>query len=223
MPSPTAEASGGAARAPERDLHAAVAALAAARRGDPVPPDRTADALAAVDAALARHQDAVYAMCQRIVGDPQRAREIAQDAMFVAFRKLHEFRGDSAFRTWLLGIARFKAMRAVRKRRDLLSEEGFLEVGDDARPVMSQLRRHEREELVRQASLAVLDELEQEAVHLRYVEGLGQEDITRILELTGASGARGLLVRCRRKLKGELERRLAAMGHGTSFIRTTWS
>lgn len=204
-------------------LNRAIASFAAARRGDELPPDRVAEALAVLDAELARHQDAVYAMCQRIVGDPQRAKELAQDAMLEAFRKLHGFRGDSSFRTWLLGIARFKAMRAVSKRRDLLSEEGFLEVSDETRPVLAQLRQHEREQLIREASLAVLDEVEQEAVHLRYVEGLGQDEITRILQLTGASGARGLLVRCRRKLKGELERRLAAMGHGVSFLRTAWN
>jgi RNA polymerase sigma factor (sigma-70 family) len=204
-------------------LNGAIASLAAARRGEDVAAERTASALAVLDRELARQQDAVYAICQRIVGDPQRARELAQDAMLVAFRKLHEFRGDSTFRTWLLGIARFTAMRAVRKRRDLLSEEGFLEVSDETRSVLAQLRQHEREELVRQASLAVLDELEQEVVHLRYGEGIGQDEITRILQLTGASGARGVLVRCRRKLKGELERRLAAMGHGTSFLRTAWT
>lgn len=200
-----------------------MAALASARRGEPVGAGQTAAALQVVDAALAQHQDAVYALCRRIVGDPERSREIAQDALLVAFRKLHDFRGDSSFRTWLLGIARFTALRAVRKKRDLLAEDGLIEVGDGARPVPSQLRRHEREELLRQASRAVLDELEQEAVYLRYVEGLGQDEITRILGLTNASGARGLLVRCRRKLRAELDRRLAEMGHGASFLRTAWT
>lgn len=205
------------------ELQRAITDLASARRGEPVGPGRTAEALQVVDAWLAEHQDAVYAMCRRIVGDPERAREIAQDTLLVAFRKLHEFRGDSAFRTWLLGIARFTAMRAVRKKRDLLAEDGLLEVGDGARPVASQLRRHEREELMRQASRAVLDEVEQEAVYLRYVEGLGQDEITRVLGLTNASGARGLLVRCRRKLRAELDRRLTEMGHGVSFVRTGWT
>ena len=60
---------------------------------------------------------------------------------------------------------------------------------------------------------------EQEAVYLRYVEGMPQDAITEMLGLEG-SGARGLLQRCRRKLGRELRDQLEQMGHGTSFIRT---
>lgn len=198
----------------------AIAHLAAARRGERARRAAPGEVLREVDELFEAHQDAVYAMCQRILGDPERAREVAQDAMLVAFRKLHEFRGDSSFRTWLLGIARFKALRAARKRVDLLSEDGVVDVGDPSAGVLSLLQREKREELIREASLAVLDEVEQEAVYLRYVEGIGQDEITRILGLTNASGARGLLVRCRRKLKAELERKLAELGHGMSYLRT---
>ena len=59
----------------------------------------------------------------------------------------------------------------------------------------------------------------QEAVALRYVEHLPVDEITSLLGLTDKSGARGVLQRCKRKLKRELSRRLAELGHGTSFVR----
>ena len=66
---------------------------------------------------------------------------------------------------------------------------------------------------------ATLSPLEQEAVHLRYVEGLPQDRITEILGITQASGARGVLQTCRRALTRELRSALAELGHGTSFFR----
>ena len=53
----------------------------------------------------------------------------------------------------------------------------------------------------------------------RYVEHLPVDEITSLLGLTDKSGARGVLQRCKRKLKRELSRRLAELGHGTSFVR----
>ena len=62
------------------------------------------------------------------------------------------------------------------------------------------MRRSEREALFRRISAATLEPVEQEVVYLRYVEQLPQDTITTLLDLKGASGARGLLQRCRRKL-----------------------
>lgn len=201
----------------------ALATLAAQRRGESVTPGDAQAALTSLDGALTAHQDAVYRMCFRVLGDPETAREAAQDAMLIAFERAHDYQGASSFRTWLLGIARYRSMGIARKRSEGLSDDGLLDPGDPQRPLLSQLRRHERETLIVEASKAVLDDLEQEAVYLRYVEGVSQSDITRILGLETASGGRGLLVRCRRKLKAEVQRRLDAMGHGLSFVRTAWA
>jgi RNA polymerase sigma-70 factor (ECF subfamily) len=179
-----------------------------------------AAAAAELDALFAAHHERLVAACQRMVGDPERARELAQEAMLVAYSKLGEFRGDAAFYTWLYGIARNLCFRAVAKKRDLLADDGVLEAEDPHTGVVASLRRAEREALVR-AAAETLTPLEQEAVYLRYVEQLPQERITEILGLDASSGARGLLQRCRRKLGRELSRLLGEMGHGTSFIRTT--
>jgi len=170
---------------------------------------------------FARHQDRVYAICYRFAGDPEKARDLAQDTLLTAWRKLPSFRGESTFGTWLYGIARWVCLGAFRRKQDLLSADGLIDPASDDKNVLASMGRTEREELLRSAAAAVLDEQEQEAVYLRYVEQMPQDRITDLLGLTSASGARGLLQRCRRKLKAELRTRLAQLGHGTSFVWET--
>ena len=184
--------------------------------------DELARLMDEVDALFAAHQDLVYAACLRFVGNVERAMELAQDTLLTAYQKLPGFRGDALFRTWLLKIARYRCLNAIRKHGDLLAEDGVIETADPAASVLSALRRKEREELIRQAAEAVLDPTEQEVVYLRYAEHLPLDRITELLCLETASGARGVLQRSKRKLQQEVRRRLAEMGHGTSFLRGTF-
>ncbi len=174
-----------------------------------------------LDGLFAAQQPRIYRLCLRMVGDPERAQELAQDAMLTAYRSLPGYRGDSTFSTWLYGIARNLCLNSIRRRGELLSADGVIEVGDPGRSALSELRLHEREALLTAASQAVLDPLEQEAVYLRYVEGMPQDRITEVLGIEDKSGARGILQRCRRKLQREIRARLALLGHGSSFIRGT--
>ena len=183
--------------------------------GDSVPSETLA---ADLDRLFGAHADRVRALCLRLTRDPDRARDLAQEAMLKAWQNLPNFRGESGLGTWLFVIARNVCFQSMRKRTDLLTEDGIVELASPEAGALRQLQLAEREELLREASAAVLSPLEQEAVHLRYVEQLGQDEITVILGLDQSSGARGLLQRCRRKLKRELRRRLAEMGHGSTFV-----
>jgi RNA polymerase sigma-70 factor, ECF subfamily len=175
--------------------------------------------LADVDALFAANQDRVYALCLRFTGSPEQARDLAQDSLLRAYQKLPEFRGEARFSTWLLAIARYECLNALRKRGEELTADGVIEAAEPSASALGQLRRHERESLLREAAAAVLDPIEQEAVHLRYVEHVPVEQITALLGLDTQSGARGLLQACKRKLSRELKGRLAALGHGTSLLR----
>ena len=62
-----------------------------AQRGDP----------AAFERLYRLHSRRVYALCLRMVTNPVEAEDLTQDAFLQVFRKLHTFRGDSGFSTWL--------------------------------------------------------------------------------------------------------------------------
>jgi len=80
--------------------------VALAREGDP----------AAFDQLVTRHQAAAYRAALAALRNPQDAEEAAQDAFVRAWGSLHRFRGESAFRTWLLTIV---WNRALSRRRSV--------------------------------------------------------------------------------------------------------
>lgn len=47
------------------------------------------------------HADRVFTLCARMVSDRARAEELTQDVFVRAWEKLHLFRGESSFSTWL--------------------------------------------------------------------------------------------------------------------------
>jgi RNA polymerase sigma-70 factor (ECF subfamily) len=50
------------------------------------------------------HSKSVYYLALRYLGDAQRAEDVTHDVFLKVYRKLDEFRGESAFRTWLYRI-----------------------------------------------------------------------------------------------------------------------
>lgn len=163
------------------------------------------------------HRSGVERVCRRMTGNAARAEELTQEALLTAWRRLPELQDPSRFGPWVYGIARNLCLNAVRKRSEVLVEDGVVE-GEDHTSTLKLLQKQEREQLLRDAA-ANLDAQEQEAVHMRYVLGLPLERIDALLGLTG-SGARGLLQRCKRKLKRDLRARLGEMGHGSSLFRS---
>jgi RNA polymerase sigma-70 factor, ECF subfamily len=176
--------------------------------------------LAEFEAMIRQHAARIYAVCLRIVRDPELARDVQQDALLTAYRKLPEFEGRSSLSTWMCGIARHTAMNRVRKREELLAEDGLVDPVSPDAGVLKALSRAEREQLVRDAAAACLDAAEQDAVHLRYAESLPYDAIAGCLGLGGANDVRVLLQRSSRRLKSELSRRLGDLGHSMSFVRT---
>lgn len=77
------------------------------------------------------HVGRVYNLARRMAG-PEAAEEVAQDVFVRVWQKLHTFRGESSFATWLHRLAvnviveRFRALGAARERF-LADSEGTLE------------------------------------------------------------------------------------------------
>src|SRR5690606_30629071 len=58
----------------------------------------------------------VYAIARRIVGSPEEADDVTQDALLTAFRNRDAFRGEAKYRTWLYRIALTAALGHLRRR-----------------------------------------------------------------------------------------------------------
>ncbi len=64
-----------------------------------------------------RHETRVYNVCLRILGDREDARDASQETFITVLRKLPQFRGESAFSTWLHRVAVNACYDALRKRK----------------------------------------------------------------------------------------------------------
>src|SRR4029077_18761849 len=71
---------------------------------------------AAFEALFNQHKRRVYALCLRMIGNPADAEELTQEAFLCVFRKIHTFRGDSAFSTWLHRLATNIVLMRLRKK-----------------------------------------------------------------------------------------------------------
>jgi RNA polymerase sigma-70 factor (ECF subfamily) len=77
-----------------------------AREGDP----------AAFEYLYRLHSRRVYAVCLRMVGNITEAEDLTQEAFLLLFRKIHTFRGESAFSTWLHRLAVNIVLMHLRKK-----------------------------------------------------------------------------------------------------------
>ena len=134
--------------------------------------------LEAMDELVRRHNGAVYRTALGILRDEDRAQDAAQETFLKAIRGLAGFRGDSAFRTWLLTIvvneARGILRRAGRRNEMSLEDSGPLTAGgtDPAERATTGLEV----DRVR-ARLRELPEKQRMAVSLRIFEGLSFREV----------------------------------------------
>lgn len=136
-----------------------------------------------------RYAPRVYRLVYRVAGDEERAREWTQDAFVTAFRRLGQFRGDSAFSTWLHAVAMSAALTGVRKMKRFRSRETEL---IEAESVMSRSEGgdpHLRDRLT--LELERLPDRLRLPVILHDVEGFTHREIGEMLDIPqGTSKAR---------------------------------
>ena len=143
----------------------------------------------------------VYALCVRMVGDRTRAEELAQDAFVRAWDRLPQFRGDSAFSTWLHRLTVnvvLEAQRTDRRNRAQTdNEEAF-----DAEPPVAR-REHLAEKMDLAVAIAALPPGARAVFALHDVEGYKHEEIAEMLDIT-SGGSKAQLHRARRLLREAL-------------------
>lgn len=143
----------------------------------------------------------VYAVCVRMCGDRGHAEELAQDAFVRAWEKLPQFRGESAFSTWLHRLTVnvvLEAQRTEKRSRDRMDDEDTL---DESPPIARRELHLEKMDLT--VAIAALPAGARAVFALHDVEGYKHEEIAEMLNIT-SGGSKAQLHRARRLLREAL-------------------
>ena len=166
-----------------------------------------------------RHQNRVYSLCFRWMGNRQAAEEVAQDVFVSLFRALGRFRGEAKFSTWLYRITvnHCKNQRLYQDRRAHSKHDSMDAQHDDApvRQLVSPDRGADRTALqsdaerMLQSGLSALDEEHRQIILMRDLEDMSYEEIASILELPKGT-VKSRLHRARAELARQLSFRMSA-------------
>ena len=130
----------------------------------------------AMQVLFARHRTNIYRWLFRFVGNETVAEDLLSDVFFDVWQQAGRFEGRSAVSTWLLSIARFKALSARRRRTDAALDETIeTTVADSADNPEIALQKKSRGEHVR-AALMKLSADHREILELVYYHENSVED-----------------------------------------------
>jgi len=160
---------------------------------------------AAFSALVVRHQNEVFTLALRLVGDRELAADVAQEAFVRGWRALPKFRGDARFSTWIYRItvntASSLRSRAARRRTerldDLTLEPHASGMSPERAGEIAELRPHI------EAALKVLPGGTRAVVVLKDVYGWSHPEIAEHLEIT-VTASKVRLHRGRKRLRVEL-------------------
>lgn len=147
----------------------------------------------AFDSLVRRHERRAYQYAFRLTSNPEEAADVVADAFVRVFAALHNFKGQSAFSTWLYRILTncFLDMRKKDKSKyqtslesALQTEEGEVErqIEDDGPSPGEEAERMERARAV-QGAIEQLPEYQRAMIMMYHAEGLAYEEIAEALDL----------------------------------------
>jgi RNA polymerase sigma-70 factor, ECF subfamily len=141
----------------------------------------------AMQALFARHRTPVYRWLLRFVSNETLAEDLLSEVFLDVWRQADRFEGRSSVSTWLMSIARFKALSAGRRRTDAeLDEKIETTVADTANDPEAALQEKDRGELLRRA-LSRLSQEHREIIDLVYYHEQSIEECADILGIPAAT------------------------------------
>jgi RNA polymerase sigma-70 factor (ECF subfamily) len=141
----------------------------------------------AMQVLFARHHVRVYRFALRLIGDPTRAEDIISEVFLDVWRQAGRFEGRAAVSTWLLAIARFKALSALRKRPDMeLDDETAAAIEDTADTPEAAVQKKDKSESLREC-LKSLSAEHREIVDLVYYHEKSVEEVAEIVGIPEAT------------------------------------
>ena len=134
-----------------------------------------------------RHRVPLYRWLLRLVGDEALAEDLLSDVFLDVWRQAARFEARSSVTTWLLAIARYKALSARRRRPDAeLDEKIASTVADPADDPEVVLQKKTRADLLRHC-LARLSPEHSEVIDLVYFHGKSIKEVAEIVGIAEAT------------------------------------
>ena len=145
----------------------------------------------AFDLLVLKYQQRIMKVLSRYVRDPSEVQDLAQEAFIKAYRALPNFRGDSAFYTWLYRIAINTAKNFVvaQGRRppndDIEATEAEQYDGESALKDYASPERETLRDEIKETVFKAIEELPEDlktAITLRELEGMSYEEIAEAMD-----------------------------------------
>jgi RNA polymerase sigma-70 factor, ECF subfamily len=138
----------------------------------------------AMQVLYARHHTRVYRFILRLVRTNALAEDLTSDVFLTVWRQAHRYEARSAVTTWLLAIARYKAIAELRRRPMASSDDGNMETSDPADDPEVALQSKHRGEILRRC-LTQLSAEHREIIDLVYYHEKSVQEAAEIVGIPG--------------------------------------
>jgi len=128
-----------------------------------------------------RHHVRVFRFGLRLLRNEQLAEDLISEVFLDVWRQAGKFEGRSAVSTWLLSITRFKALSALRRRKDAeLDEESAAAIEDTSDDPEVAIQKKDTGKVLRKCLIALSSE-HREIVDLVYYHEKSVEEVAEIV------------------------------------------
>ena len=134
-----------------------------------------------------RHHVRVYRFVLRMLRDTTLAEDLVSQVFLDVWRTAGQFEGRSQVSTWLLSIARFKALTALRQRKhEDIDQDDVMDIADDADNPETSLDRSRTSAILR-ACVAKLSPAHREIVNLVYYHEKSVEEVASLIGIPAST------------------------------------
>lgn len=159
-----------------------------------------------------RYESTIYSMAYRMLGDRSEASDVCQEVFLLLLRKLHSFRGEAKFSTWLYRVTLNACRDHARRNRQHLSlsespaedlpelEERLADTKSDSPD--DEVERVEVRKVVQEA-IARMPFKFREVIYLHDIRGFDYKEVAEILDISLGT-VKSRLNRARNRLAREL-------------------
>ena len=140
----------------------------------------------AMQVLYARHHVRVFRFVIRLVRDESAAEDLISEVFLDVWRQADKFEGRAAVSTWILSIARFKALSALRRGEEKLDDETAAAIEDHADDPEVTLAKKDKGAVLRQC-LTKLSTEHREIIDLVYYHEKSVEEVAGIVGIPEAT------------------------------------